>query len=243
MSVEHTLKPPALSATVLASPAPGSVARTRSTQRDTVRVLVGSRLLIWLVGCPAVLLLGTSAPERRRFDPAGISQSLGSLGNVLAAPVVRWDAIWYLQIAHHGYQTQPMTRFFPAFPLLAAALSGLVGSAWIAGLLISVLASIVGLELVRRLTELELGGAAAWCDRAIGLRSSGPVLLGRLHRIAVPGAVGRHVVCRPTAKMGDGRCARRRRGRHPRHRCSAGRTGAVAVSVWPARRQSFSSST
>jgi Mannosyltransferase (PIG-V) len=177
VSVEPALGPSTLPRAVPA-PAPvplvpASVARRDSTPRDTLRVLLGSRLLIWLVGCPAVLLLGASAAERQRFDPAGISRSLGSVGNVLAAPAVRWDAIWYLQIAYHGYQTHPVTRFFPVFPGLVAAVSLLVGSAWIAGLLISVLASIVGFELVRRLTELELGPGAA--RGAIALLAFTPV--------------------------------------------------------------------
>ncbi len=136
-------------------------------------MLLGSRLLIWSVGCLAVLLLGTSTAARRRFDPGGISQSLGSLGNVLAAPAVRWDATWYLQIAHHGYQSLPAARFFPVFPILVAAASGLLGSPWVAGVLISVLASIVGFEFVRRLTELELGAGAA--KNAIALLAFAPV--------------------------------------------------------------------
>jgi hypothetical protein len=175
VSLEHTIEPPVLSAPAHVAAAREPVARSRSTPRDTFRVLLGSRLLIWLVGCPAVLLLGTSAAARKQFDSTGITQSLGSLGNVLAAPAVRWDAIWYLQIAHHGYQSQPASRFFPVFPLLIAAGSGLVGSAWLAGLLISVLASIVALELVRRLTELELGAGAA--RSAIALLAFAPVAL------------------------------------------------------------------
>jgi hypothetical protein len=175
VSVEYTIDPPGLSAGVPASSAREPVARSRSTPRDTFRVLIASRLLIWLVGCSAVLLLGTSDAATRRFDPTGIARSLGSLGNVLAAPAVRWDAIWYLQIAHHGYQSQPASRFFPMFPLLIAAASWFVGSAWIAGLLISVVASIVAFELVRRLTELELGATAA--RNAIALLAFAPMAL------------------------------------------------------------------
>ena len=175
MSADPITATPELS-TPIASPAPReAVVRPRSTSGDTLRVLLASRLLIWVVGCLAVLLLGTSAAARQRFDPSRLSQSLGTLGNVLSATVVRWDAIWYLQIAHHGYQTLPATRFFPVFPLLIAAGAGLAGSAWVAGLLISVLASIVGFELVRRLTELELGADAA--RSAIALLAFTPVAL------------------------------------------------------------------
>ncbi|HYB28709.1 MAG TPA: mannosyltransferase family protein [Solirubrobacteraceae bacterium] len=175
MSVEQAIEPPVLSADVLAPPEREPVDRPRSTPRDTLRVLLSSRLLIWIVGCLAVLLLGTSGAKQQRFDPGGISRSLGSLGNVLAAPAVRWDAIWYLQIANHGYQTLTATRFFPVFPALVAAASGVVGSTWVAGVLISVLASIVAFELVRRLTELELGAKAA--NSAIALLAFTPMAL------------------------------------------------------------------
>jgi hypothetical protein len=164
-----------VSAPALAQPGREPAAARPPTPRDTLRALLGSRLLIWVVGCLAVLLLGTSTATRQRFDPAGISRSLGSLGNVLAAPAVRWDATWYLQIAHHGYQSPQATRFFPIFPILVAAASRGVGSAWIAGVLISILASFVGFELVRRLTELELGAAAA--RSAITLLAFAPVAL------------------------------------------------------------------
>lgn len=160
MSVETPLEPPARLAPVLA-PAERPAVSLRSTPRDTLRVLLGSRLLIWVVGCVAVLLPGT--------------QPVGGLGDVLAAPAVRWDAIWYLQIAQHGYQTLPATRFFPGFPVLVAAASGLLGSGWVAGVLVSVLASIVAFELVRRLSELELGPQAA--RSAIALLAFAPVAL------------------------------------------------------------------
>lgn len=175
MSVKAELEAPVLSAPVPAPAELEPLAVSRSTPRDTLRVLLGSRLLIWIVSSLAVLLLGTSTSAWQRFDPARISQSLGSLGDVLAAPAVRWDAIWYLQIAHHGYQTLAATRFFPVVPILVAAGTGLVGSAWVAGVLISVLASIVAFELLRRLTELELGAGAA--KRAIALLAFAPTAL------------------------------------------------------------------
>ncbi len=175
MSVKTAAESPVLPDPVLAPADRDLVAVPRTTPRDTLRVLIASRLLIWIVGCLAVLLLGTSTAAQQRFDPARISRSLGSLGKVLGAPAVRWDATWYLQIAHHGYQTLPAARFFPVVPILVAAGTGLVGSAWVAGVLISVIASIVAFELLRRLTELELGAEAA--KRAIALLAFAPTAL------------------------------------------------------------------
>jgi hypothetical protein len=115
-----------------------------------------SRLLIWTVGCAAALVFGTASSAAGAFDPTGITSSFGRLGNLLTAPAVRWDSIWYLQIAEHGYR-HVQQAFFPLYPLLVRLFSPLTGSAAVAGILISNVALLVGLGLVLRLTELELG--------------------------------------------------------------------------------------
>jgi hypothetical protein len=129
--------------------------------RTTWSVFWRSRLLVWLAGAIAFVVLGPASSVARTFDPARLSLSFGRLGNILAAPSVRWDAIWYLRIAHEGYRTASESRFFPLYPLVMRAGSWLTGSSVIAGLLISFVALFVALELIRRLTELELGSAPA----------------------------------------------------------------------------------
>jgi hypothetical protein len=134
-----------------------------------------SRLLIWLAGCASVGVLGTAADMVKRFDSSGISTSLGSVGNVLAAPAVRGDAIWYLRIAHSGYYTAAATRFFPLYSVLVRAGSWLTASPVIAGVAISVAALFVTLVVVHRLTVLELGARTA--DMTIELIAFGPLAL------------------------------------------------------------------
>jgi Mannosyltransferase (PIG-V) len=166
--------------TVGARPVPGApvaVTHARSAgRRETVATLglaLASRVLILVAGCTAVALLGTNAANVHAFDPQRLSTSLGPVGNLLAAPAVRWDAIWYLQIAHHGYATAPDAGFFPLYPVLIRAVSAVTVSAIAAGIVVSVLALAVGLELVRRLTELELGPAVA--RATVPLIAFGPV--------------------------------------------------------------------
>ena len=126
--------------------------------REAWSALWRSRLLIWLAGCVAVLTYGVSAANRARFDLAHLSSSLGSVGNVLAAPAMRWDAIWYVWISDHGYNVLQTTGFFPLYPLLVHAGSWITGgSAVIAGVLVSLIAALIGLAVVHRLTELEFG--------------------------------------------------------------------------------------
>ncbi len=120
-----------------------------------------SRLYIWIIGSVAFLIQGADVHYSSLNDPARISSTLGSLGNVLAAPAVRWDAIWYVQIAQHGYSNGGLTAFFPLYPLAVRIGSWLVISPIVAGVLISCSATLVGLVIVHRLTERELGPAAA----------------------------------------------------------------------------------
>ncbi len=119
-----------------------------------------SRLLIWISGCAALLLLGTSGDEWA-VDPTNVSSSFGPVGNVLMAPAIRWDSIWYLQIAHSGYSNSHDPAFFPLYPLLIRVVGWVVFSAPLAGVLVSLASLLAGLEIVRRLTELELGREAA----------------------------------------------------------------------------------
>jgi hypothetical protein len=165
-----------------APPSAAAVGRTRSRALTawrhhealaTVRLVLVSRILIWVVGCTAVMVLGTSAANVHAFDPHGISTSLGPVGNVLAAPAVRWDAIWYLQIAHHGYTSAHDAGFFPLYPLLVRAVSLITASTVLAGVLVSLVALCAGLEFVRRLTTLELGEREAGV--AIALMAFAPL--------------------------------------------------------------------
>jgi Mannosyltransferase (PIG-V) len=128
-----------------------------SELRSTWSAFWLSRLLVLGVGAVGFLVLGTASGAVQAFDSGGLSLSFGRLGNVLAAPAVRWDAIWYLKIAHDGYRTASETGFYPLYPLLVRVGSWVTGSMAIAGVLISLSALFAGLEIVRRLTELELG--------------------------------------------------------------------------------------
>jgi hypothetical protein len=130
--------------------------------RDVWRALWSSRLLVWVVGAGAVATLGFG-PVRHAFDPPGITSGFGWLGDVLAAPAARWDAAWYLVIAHYGYRpdlgtlTVSRTAFFPLYPLGVRALSDVGLAPVIAGVALSLAALAGGLYALHRLTTLEVG--------------------------------------------------------------------------------------
>jgi hypothetical protein len=132
--------------------------------RETWRALWISRLLVWIAGAGTVATLGFG-PIRGAFDPPGVTRGFGWLGDLLAAPVARWDSAWYLVIAHYGYRpelgsyTSARDAFFPLYPLGLHALSDLGLQAILAGVLFSLAAFALALYCIHRLTTLELAGS------------------------------------------------------------------------------------
>lgn len=168
--------------TPLAAPPPGAAVgpgarRLRAARARWVavpmalRVFILSRLLVLAAG-----VLGLAAgrhPGWEVFDSSGVSAGLGGVGNQLAAASVRWDAIHYLAIASHGYQSASATAFFPLYPLLVGALGWLCGSTVVAGIAISLIAFALALVLLHRLAELELGREVA--DVTVALLAFAPL--------------------------------------------------------------------
>jgi hypothetical protein len=130
--------------------------------RDSWRALWRSRLLVWVAGVSTVLAFGFG-PERKAFNPPGITGGFGWLGDLLAAPAARWDSAWYLVIARYGYRpdlgvyTSSRTAFFPLYPLGLRGIALLGVPPVLAGVLLSVCALALALYGIHRLTTLELG--------------------------------------------------------------------------------------
>jgi Mannosyltransferase (PIG-V) len=150
--------------------APGSVRRrwdrlradpARMTAvRDSWQALWSSRLWVWLAGVGTLVAFGFG-PARNAFNPPGVTKGFGWLGDLLAGPAARWDASWYLVIAHYGYRpdlglfTSSRSAFFPLYPLALHAITLLAVPAVLAGVLVSVSALALSLYWIHRLTTLE----------------------------------------------------------------------------------------
>jgi len=119
-----------------------------------------SRLVVWAAGVAAIAAWGRS-PRAAGFDPAGLTQPFGRVGDALAAPAAAWDSVWYLGIAHDGYADPHRAAFFPVYPLLVRAGGWVLGSPLVAGALISLVCFAVALYLLHELTRLELDAPAA----------------------------------------------------------------------------------
>jgi hypothetical protein len=129
----------------------------RAGVRVAWRALWTSRLVVVATGVLAVLDIGR-AGGTSGFDPDNLTAPYGYFGNLLVAPLARWDSWWYLTIAQHGYGPGKMsTAFFPLYPLTIKGLGLIVGSDLIAGVLVSLISFAVALVLLYRLAALELG--------------------------------------------------------------------------------------
>jgi hypothetical protein len=139
-----------------------------------VAAFLTSRLIVLGAAVAGALLL----PRRDNwtlFDPAHLTDRLGTVGNVLGAVAVRWDSIHYLNIASRGYRHAGDTVFFPLYPLLIRGVGFLTGSMVLSGAIISWAAFAAALVVLHLLTRLELGDRAA--DATVLLLAFAPVSL------------------------------------------------------------------
>jgi hypothetical protein len=132
----------------------------RAGVRVAWRALWTSRLVVMATGILAVLEIGRAAGTTA-YDPDNLTAPFGYFGNLLVAPLARWDSWWYLTIAHQGYEHNLMrTAFFPLYPMIVRGVGLIVRSDLIAGVLVSVVSFGVALVLLYRLAALELGSSS-----------------------------------------------------------------------------------
>jgi hypothetical protein len=140
--------------------------------------VLASRLLVAVtaaVAAAAAPIATSHGAPRGKLVP-GISHPFGHgwLSGTLDAvftPLVRWDALWYLEISHHGYTPPGLVpgnpgeraAFFPLYPLLVHLLGGWAGNGvtLVVATLLSLIAFTIALLIVHRLATLEFGPRAA----------------------------------------------------------------------------------
>jgi hypothetical protein len=92
-------------------------------------------------------------PLADRWDVPALTHDSGWVANVWA----RWDSVWFLRIAEHGY-THVAAAFYPLYPLTLAGLGPVFGGHYvIAGIAVSLAAALVSFLLLQRLAEDRLG--------------------------------------------------------------------------------------
>jgi Mannosyltransferase (PIG-V) len=118
--------------------------------RDTLALFLASRLAILLITYVGYTLL---------LAPKYSTTSVGVSGLLLSWD--RWDALWYTSIAAYGYTAPDATAFFPLYPLLIRAVT--VNGQWYyaAGLVLSNLAFLGAMVLLRVLVAAEWSESVA----------------------------------------------------------------------------------
>jgi hypothetical protein len=109
---------------------------------------------------------GLAAENAAKFDTPSLTQPLGGFGDVVLAPLTRWDAVWYLRIADSGYgDSSARAAFFPLYPALTWGVGelggGSPGARLIASFVLSLAFFFAALGLFYRLVALELGARFA----------------------------------------------------------------------------------
>jgi len=138
----------------------GGRARARRWVPLLLFVAVGA--VLWLVvGVSAAHLSRTELYLRPEHVPGGF----------VVEGWTRWDGHWYRTIVREGYVYYPGVQssvaFFPAYPLVVAALASVVPSIWVSGVVVTVASGAVAAVAFHRWCSQWLSPAAATTALAV----------------------------------------------------------------------------
>jgi hypothetical protein len=132
-----------------------------ATRNPAVEIFIWSRLAIWLAALFALFAFEPSQnPDAARWDDPSVTHDLGAVTDVWA----RWDSVWFLRIAEHGYEhlSSSATAFFPLYPAAVGLLGRvLLGHYVLAGIVVSLATGLATFVLVYRLAEDKIGADGA----------------------------------------------------------------------------------
>jgi hypothetical protein len=124
-------------------------------------IFLWSRAAIWAAALFALFVFVPNRhPRAARWDDPTLTHDLGAVTDVWA----RWDSVWFLRIAEHGYSAASgaASAFYPLYPLTMAGLGrALFGHYVLAGILVSLAAAFGSFLLLYRLAEERLGADGA----------------------------------------------------------------------------------
>ncbi|HKD31881.1 MAG TPA: glycosyltransferase family 39 protein [Gaiellaceae bacterium] len=124
-------------------------------------IFLWTRAAIWAAALFAFFVFVPNRhPLAARWDDPALTHDLGAVTDVWA----RWDSVWFLRIAEHGYSatTGAASAFYPLYPGTIAVLGrALFGHYLLAGILVSLAAGLGSCLLLYRLAEERLGAEGA----------------------------------------------------------------------------------
>jgi len=124
-------------------------------------IFLWTRAAIWAAALFSLFVFVPNRhPRAARWDDPSVTHDLGAVTDVWA----RWDSVWFLRIAEHGYDaaTGAASAFYPLYPATVGLLGRvLFGHYVLAGILISLLAAFGSFLLLHRIAEERLGADGA----------------------------------------------------------------------------------
>jgi hypothetical protein len=147
-----------------------SAAGWRADVAVALRAFAISRAIVWAAGLAAIAVWGVHAGHELAFDPAGVTRPYGGFLNTLVAPAARWDSVWFLTIAEHGYGGQDRAAFFPLYPMLVELGRVLTTAPLLWAIALSCASFVAALAALHRLAVIEVGeDAARWAVLGLAL--------------------------------------------------------------------------
>jgi 4-amino-4-deoxy-L-arabinose transferase-like glycosyltransferase len=124
-------------------------------------IFLWTRAAIWAAALFSLFVFVPNRhPRAARWDDPSVTHDLGAVTDVWA----RWDSVWFLRIAEHGYDaaTGAASAFYPLYPATVGVLGrALFGHYVLAGILVSLLAAFGSFLLLHRIAEERLGADGA----------------------------------------------------------------------------------
>lgn len=141
-------------------------AATRRAVAPVLELFLWSRAAVWAAAAFAFLWFEPRVhPGVARWDDPSLTRDLGYVTDVWA----RWDSVWFLRLAEHGYHsaTDGSAAFFPLYPATVGLLGRVFGGHYVvAGIAVSLACTLGALAVLYRLALLKLGGDVAGARRA-----------------------------------------------------------------------------
>jgi hypothetical protein len=126
-----------------------------------LEIFLWTRAAVWAAALFALFVFVPNRhPRAGRWDDPSLTHDLGAFTDVWA----RWDSVWFLRIAHHGYDAASgaASAFYPLYPGAVGVLGrALFGHYVVAGILVSLAAAFGSFLLLHRLAEERLGAGGA----------------------------------------------------------------------------------
>jgi hypothetical protein len=135
--------------------------RIRTTRGPALGLFLWTRAAIWAAALFAWLVFEPNRlPNASHWDDPKLTHDLGWITDVWA----RWDSVWFLRIAEHGYGAaqHAASAFYPLYPLAVGGVGRAFGGHYVlAGIVISLAACLGAFYLLHRLAEDRLGAEGA----------------------------------------------------------------------------------